>query len=435
MIIPSIDLQSGNAVQMIGGERRVLDAGDPKPIARQFGLVGEIAVIDLDGALQCGSNSEIIHDLMLSARCRVGGGIRDSKTAIAWLDAGAQKVILGTAATPDVLRELPSERTIAAIDSRYGKVVVDGWRTSTGATVIERMRELRPYVGGFLVTFVENEGRMTGVGAERVRQIVEAAGGASVTIAGGVKSPADIAMIDSLGADAQVGMGLYTGAFDLADVLDSLLHTDRSDGLVPTVVCDEQGCVLGLCYSNVDSLREAISTQTGVYFSRSRNEIWRKGATSGNTQKLINIDMDCDQDTLRFIVHQEGVGFCHMQTRSCFGECSGFPELIRRVAGMTDSAPDGSYTAELLAQPELLARKLAEESIEVGEADTAIDVMNETADLLYFLSVKLAGARVNFATVERELDRRVLKVTRRSQTSGEKSCAQLQPIKPTEVTP
>ena len=96
MIIPSIDLMNGNAVQLVGGKEMALDAGDPRPIAEKFGRVGEIAVIDLDAALSQGSNREVIEDLLKLAPCRVGGGIRDVETALDWLDKGARKVILGT---------------------------------------------------------------------------------------------------------------------------------------------------------------------------------------------------------------------------------------------------------------------------------------------------------------------------------------------------
>ena len=221
MIIPSIDLQSGNAVQLVGGKELAIDAGDPRPIADVFGRVGEIAVIDLDAALGTGTNRETILELLSRAPCRVGGGIRDVDTARFWLDAGARKIILGTAARPDILGQLPKERLIAALDAVDGEVVVEGWTKKTGRGVIERMKELRPYVGGFLVTFVEKEGRLGGVDEDRIRELVEAADGAELTVAGGVATADDVGVIDALGADAQVGMALYTKKFDLAEAMAS----------------------------------------------------------------------------------------------------------------------------------------------------------------------------------------------------------------------
>lgn len=107
MIIPSIDLMGGQAVQLVGGRDLEMEAGDPEAWARRFGIVGEVAVVDLDAALGKGSNAEAIRRLLPICRCRVGGGIRSVEQAIAWLDAGADSIVLGTAARPEILRELP----------------------------------------------------------------------------------------------------------------------------------------------------------------------------------------------------------------------------------------------------------------------------------------------------------------------------------------
>jgi len=335
VIIPSIDLMNGNAVQLVGGEKVELDAGDPRPLAGTFGLVGEVAVIDLDAATGKGSNLDTIQKLLTIAPCRVGGGIRDVESARRWLDAGARKVILGTAATPEVLSRLPRERTIAALDARDGEVVVEGWTRGTGRTVLDRIEELRGHVGGFLVTFVEVEGSMKGLPLERIETIVEAAGDARVTVAGGVKDADDIARADALGADCQVGMALYKGQIDLARAVGACLKSDRPDGLWPTIVCDEHNEALGLAYSNEQTLRNAIENRRGTYWSRSRNNQWVKGETSGDTQELLRVAADCDRDTLRFSVRQRSAGsggFCHTGTRTCFGETAGLAQLARRLS-------------------------------------------------------------------------------------------------------
>src|SRR2546428_13449537 len=94
------------------------------------------------------------------ARGRVGGGIRALDAAREWLDAGAAKIVIGTAASPDFCGALPRERVIAAVDAERGQGVVEGWRTATGASVLGRIRELAPPIGGFLFTQVENGGRL-----------------------------------------------------------------------------------------------------------------------------------------------------------------------------------------------------------------------------------------------------------------------------------
>jgi phosphoribosyl-AMP cyclohydrolase / phosphoribosyl-ATP pyrophosphohydrolase len=412
MIVPSIDLQGGHAVQLIGGQTKALDAGDPRPLARRFGLVGEIAVVDLDAALGLGSNTTVMEDLVDLAPCRVGGGIRDAAGAIAWLDRGAQKVVLGTAARPEVLQGLPRERVIAALDARHGEVVVEGWQRRTGQGVLEGIAALRDLVGGFLVTFVEREGRLQGTDLDFAKEIHAAAGDAEVTIAGGITTAEEIAELDRLGCGAQVGMALYTGKLGLAEALAAPLKSDRPDGLWPTVVVDERGVALGMCYSDMESLGAALERGRGVYHSRSQG-LWVKGATSGATQELLRIDADCDRDCLRFTVRQQPPGFCHLDARTCWGEESGLGALARRLAERKTAAPAGSYTARLLADPALLGAKLREEAAELAAAEGHGEVIHEAADLLYFTLATLARHDVDLAEVERALARRALKVTRR----------------------
>jgi phosphoribosyl-ATP pyrophosphohydrolase len=414
VIVPSIDLQGGTTVQLVGGETKALEAGDPLPLAERFALAGEIAVIDLDAAMGRGSNAALIERLLDAGfACRVGGGIRDLATARRWLDRGAVRIILGTAARPDLLRELPRERVIAALDARHGEVVVEGWTKGTGRGILERIAELRDLVGGFLVTFVEREGRMAGTDTALAEAVVRAAGPhCRVTIAGGVTTAEEIAVLDRMGADAQVGMALYTGRLDLADAIAAPLRSDRPDGLFPTVVVDERGLALGLAWSSRDSLREAVRRRAGVYQSRSRG-LWIKGATSGATQELLRIDLDCDRDALRFVVRQHGPGFCHLERFSCFGEAEGLAQLEATIAARATAPPEGSYTAKLLAEPSLLAAKLCEEARELAGAGTREEVIWEAADLLYFAMVKLAASGVPLAEVERHLDRRARKVSRR----------------------
>ncbi len=412
MIVPSIDLMGGQTVQLVGGKDKAIDAGDPLPIAETFRLAGEIAVIDLDAALGQGSNAELVEKLCAVASCRVGGGIRDVETAVRWLDAGASKIILGTAARAEVLRKLPKSRLIAALDAMDGEVVVEGWRTKTGLSVIDRMAELKEHVSGFLVTFVEREGRLGGTALERVEEIVRMAAPARVTIAGGVTTAEEIASIDGMGADAQVGMALYTGRLGLAEAIAAPLRTDRADGLWATVVVDEGGKALGLAWSNAESLREAVRLRKGVYHSRSRG-LWVKGESSGATQELLRIDHDCDRDALRFTVRQGGAGFCHENTWTCWGEDRGISQLARLLAARVREAPEGSYTRRLLSEPDLLRSKLVEEAKELAAASEPGHVAAEAADVVYFALVAIARAGVRLEDVERELDRRTLRVSRR----------------------
>lgn len=412
MIVPSIDVAGGRAVQLIQGRKQALDAGDPRPIAERFGRVGEIAVVDLDAALGRGSNADVIAELCRIASCRVGGGIRTRDDAVEWLDRGAAKVVLGTAATRDVLEGLPPERVVAALDAWKGEVVVEGWTKRTGCTVYRRMEELKDLVNGFLVTFVEGEGLQAGFPRDEAPKLVRAAGRARLTLAGGITTSEDVRMLDRQGADAQVGMALYRGALDLADAFTAPLRSDREDGLWPTVVADDRGVALGLAWSDVESVRAAIDEGRGIYRSRRRG-LWRKGESSGAVQSLLRVAVDCDRDALLFTVTQSGTGFCHGGDWTCFGPGGGIGALERTVARRRTQADPGSLTNRLLGDDDLLHGKLLEEAGELASARGRERVTEEAADLMYFMAVSMGRAGVRFADVERELDRRAAKVCRR----------------------
>jgi len=188
------------------------------------------------------------------------------------------------------------------------------------------------------------------------------------------------------------------------------LHSDRNDGLWPTVVTDEHGVALGLVWSSAQSLGQAIESRRGVYQSRSRG-IWVKGETSGSTETLIGVAVDSDRDTLRFTVRQTGQ-FCHEGTRTCWGEDHGVGRLGRRLVSLAEEMPAGSNTTRLLGDPALLDAKLGEEVAELVAPDA--DVAAETADVLYFALVKSIAAGVTVEDVVEILDRRERRVSRRA---------------------
>lgn len=198
----------------------------------------------------------------------------------------------------------------------------------------------------------------------------------------------------------------------VAELLASSWTSERPDGLIPTVVTDEVGIALGLVYSSQKSLAESLKTGTGVYQSRKRG-LWHKGATSGDTQDLLRVSLDCDQDCLKFVVRQKGRGFCHLPQSTCFGEYSGIAKLEKTLHSRKVSAPEGSYTARLFSDPKLLRAKIMEEAEELCDAQTQAEIAFEAADLIYFALTKAVGAGVSVADIERNLDAKSLKVKRR----------------------
>jgi phosphoribosyl-ATP pyrophosphohydrolase/phosphoribosyl-AMP cyclohydrolase len=185
-------------------------------------------------------------------------------------------------------------------------------------------------------------------------------------------------------------------------------------GLVPCVIQDwRSGEVLTLAYMNAEALAATRRTGELHLWSRSRDELWRKGATSGNTQAVKAIRYDCDGDALLALVEPAGPA-CHTGERTCFhrGELEPpaphevLPGLERTIAGRAAAAPEGSYTARLLADLPFTGEKVGEEAEEVARAareETDERVAEEAADVLYHLAVLLRGRGLALADAEEVL--------------------------------
>ncbi len=196
--------------------------------------------------------------------------------------------------------------------------------------------------------------------------------------------------------------------------MDEIAFDNR--GLVPCIVQDARtGEVLTLAYMNAEALARTRETGETHFFSRSRGEPWHKGESSGNVQRVTALRYDCDADALLALVEPAGPA-CHTGERTCFyrGDVApvvseALPALERTIADRRASAPAGSYTAELLADPERIGAKVREEAEETaraarGESDRR--VAEEAADLLYHLAVLLAARGLTLEAPLRELDGR-----------------------------
>jgi phosphoribosyl-AMP cyclohydrolase / phosphoribosyl-ATP pyrophosphohydrolase len=197
--------------------------------------------------------------------------------------------------------------------------------------------------------------------------------------------------------------------------MDAEVRFDEN-GLVPCVVQDwRTGEVLTLAYMDEEALRRTRETGEMHFHSRSRDELWRKGETSGNVQHLRGLRYDCDEDALLALVEPAGPA-CHTGSRTCFyrGDMEpapheAMPGLERTIADRREARPEGSYTAELLADPPRIAEKVREEAAEVAEAagrETDGRVAAEAADVLYHLAVLLASRGLSLEDAFEELNGR-----------------------------
>lgn len=380
MVIASIDLMNRKVVQLRQGRAKVLEYEKFLPLVKEFDKYGEIAVIDLDSAMARGDNSMIVREILRRAECRVGGGVRSvgkAKELIGW---GARKVIIGSQAFEGdrvnhrFLQELSDsvgrERIIVAIDAWEGQIVTHGWQHKTGLDFLDVTRRLEKYCAEFLFTCVECEGLLRGINVKLVRRLAEQTK-KRITVAGGVRSIDEIRQLSKLGVDVQLGMALYTRKVGLGDAFIESLSWRRT--VIPTITQDQSGQVLMLAYSNRLSLKKTFETGRMWYFSRSRNRLWMKGETSGNSQELIRLRSDCDQDSLLATVKQKGVA-CHTGIYSCFGDKKfSLDELYRVIKDRVKNPRPGSYTASLTGR--LLRRKILEEAREVVAAKSQEEII------------------------------------------------------------
>jgi phosphoribosylformimino-5-aminoimidazole carboxamide ribotide isomerase len=396
MIIPSIDIMDGKAVQLQQGKKKMIENDDIFGLAREFSMYGEIAVIDLDAAMGKGDNSILIKSLCQKYPCRVGGGIRSKEKALEYLKAGAKKVIIGTAATKEFLQELPSNRVIVAIDTKKGKITTEGWQKETDITPHQMVEELEEYCYGFLYTIVDKEGMLQGTDLEAMKEIVKLTD-KKVVAAGGITTIQEIKALSDINADCQLGMCIYTGLVKLSEAFSALLNFDKQDGLIPTVVQDKlTRQVLMLAYTSKESLLKTFELKKATYYSRSRKELWVKGETSGNYQQLHTVKYDCDKDALLFIVSPEGPA-CHTGEYSCFEDSRDFnwSVLYDVLLDRAKNMPPKSYTAKLLTDEHLIKRKINEEAFEVVTAETNDELVWEISDLLYHVSVLMVNNHIS----------------------------------------
>ncbi|OLB27272.1 MAG: 1-(5-phosphoribosyl)-5-[(5-phosphoribosylamino)methylideneamino] imidazole-4-carboxamide isomerase [Acidobacteria bacterium] len=224
MLIPCIDLQDGQAVQLVHGRRRELAVGDVFGLLHKFRGYPWLHVIDLDAAMGKGSNEELARALCAQARTkfrmkvRFGGGIRTVPRAKEIAGWGMSQMIVGSAVFRGGKVNLPflrrlartvnRKRIVIALDTLKGQITIHGWRRRIVPQAEEVMAQLEPYCAGFLCTDVDREGTMMGANLKWFRTLRDATHH-PIIAAGGIRTKREIAALDKIGMDAAVGMALY----------------------------------------------------------------------------------------------------------------------------------------------------------------------------------------------------------------------------------
>jgi phosphoribosylformimino-5-aminoimidazole carboxamide ribotide isomerase len=220
MLIPSIDLLGGRIVQLVQGEKLRLAFDDFDYWIEKFSRFPLVQLIDLDAAMRQGDNSDIVAQIAKRLPVQAGGGIHSIDRARHVLDAGAKRVIIGSALfsgqgtvntgfAAELAAAVGADRVVAGIDTKNGRIAVKGWKAQIALTPDEAIPQLEAHAAAFLYTHVDGEGLMKGFPIEmaaRLRKLTQR----QLIVAGGIRSQREVDALDALGADAVVGMAVYT---------------------------------------------------------------------------------------------------------------------------------------------------------------------------------------------------------------------------------
>ena len=220
MLIPSIDLLGGRIVQLVQGEKLRLAFDDFEYWIEKFSKFPLVQLIDLDAAMRQGDNSALVAQIAKRLPVQAGGGIHSIERARQVLEAGAQRVIIGsalftesgtvnTAFAAALAANIGAEHVVAGIDTKNGRIAVKGWKAQVELTPDDAIPQLEPHCAAFLYTHVDGEGMMQGFPIEtaaRLRKLTQR----QLIVAGGIRSQQEVDALHALGADSVVGMAVYT---------------------------------------------------------------------------------------------------------------------------------------------------------------------------------------------------------------------------------
>ncbi len=340
IILPAIDIKDRQCVRLLKGDFDTVHrvAEDPLETARGFEAAGArwIHMVDLDGA-KTGSrqNRDIFEEIARHTALKVelGGGIRDMDTLEDCFKKGISRCILGSAAlkNPRLVREAVAEyghRIAVGIDALNGLVATEGWLDISQVSYLDLARQMEKMgVQVLIFTDISKDGTLQGPNLNQLGALQKEVS-CQIIASGGIRDSGDVRRCAENGLYGAIcGKSLYSGTLDLAQaVRESETPIDRlplddyfeKASLIPAIVQeDATGDVLMLAYMNRVSLQKTLETGTTWFWSRSRQEYWNKGATSGHIQRVVSVSGDCDLDTLLIRVNPAGPA-CHTGSHSCF---------------------------------------------------------------------------------------------------------------------
>ena len=343
-LYPAIDMKDGKCVRLKQGEFNHITVycDEPYKVAQYFEKCGAdfIHLVDLDGALKgCSVNEKSIRKIVdsVSIPCELGGGIRTMEDIERVLSYGIYRVIIGTKAVSDpefvqeAVARFGSERIVVGVDAKNGMVAIEGWEQVSDKTALSLCMSMKEMgVKHIVYTDISKDGMLSGPNVEMTKLLTDETG-LDIIASGGVSCMEDLQNLKEAGIKGAImGKAIYEGKINVkhaaCEFRDVNFETNipfsefklNNDGLIPVIVQEENtNQVLMLAYMNEEAYNTTIRTGKMTYYSRSRQELWVKGLTSGHFQYVKRLKLDCDNDTILATVYQVGAA-CHTGSHSCF---------------------------------------------------------------------------------------------------------------------
>lgn len=455
-LYPAIDIKDGQCVRLKKGLFNDVTVYSDKPyeIAKGFEQDGAkfIHTVDLDGALKGrGVNADTIRKIVSSVNIPVqmGGGVRTLENIKEVLDLGVYRVIIGTKAVenPDFIKQaidkFGPEHIVVGVDAKDGLVAVEGWEKVSDKTALSLALAMKDMgVQTIVYTDISKDGMLQGPNIEQTKLLSDKTG-INIIASGGMSCVQDLKNINDAGIHGTIiGKALYENRINLKDAVDmfesgssvieaskklntSLSFSDfklNSDGLIPVVVQDYvNNEVLMVAYMNEEAYNHTVNTGVMTYYSRSRQELWIKGMTSGHIQYVKSLTADCDYDTILAKVSQIGAA-CHTGNVSCF-----FNEIVKKeymeknplkvledvyaiILDRKANPKEGSYTNYLFDKGlDKILKKIGEEASEIiiaAKNPDSADIKYEISDFMYHMMVLMAEKGVTWEEITQELSQR-----------------------------
>lgn len=403
-VIPTIDISQGKAVLIKRGNvNKFLNC--PFDILDEYSFYEYIQIIDIDKSKGVGDNKDIIHKLIKKFPGKViyGGGIKTNQECLDLLSIGVHKIIIGS--NIHNIDVSLYKHIIVSFDINYKlELLYNGREIQSNTSILKILNKIN--YDHIFITFHDLEGTGKGIDITNIKKLIKIIKNTQISIAGGISSLQQIKILLDLNINPVLGFALHTKKLHIKNIIP--LYFD--DPIIPTIIQNTENHVLGLVYSNKQTLSETIHKKMCVFYSRSRNTIWFKGNISGHKFSLVTLHINCSNKCLLFIVKElfsDKKEFCHNNTISCFYNTPPITlsTLFNHINSNTNSHTN-SYTNYLINNRDILVMKLYEELMEFINFSDKKNLVHESSDLLYFICVFMIKHQVSFQEILYELSKR-----------------------------